>query len=1229
MTQRWQAWGRWAAVIFAAALAVAVAFVSFCLFTPPGHAVVSRLITPLTGGSVTVSGLSGSLPNHFEAREIELRDTQGPWLRAEGVHLDWHALALIDDHFDVEAVQADRVVVLRREVRKPSTGTSTTRVDVNSLRIGRIELAPAVLGHGAVLMASGSLHYASRDDMAADLAIRRLDAEGRYDVHAGIANGVVRGTIAAREGGAGLAGGLIGMPDLGPVVLDAHADARGTQSAIAFKLSAGRLEVSGAGRIDIKVRRANVDFSASSGAMHPNAWLSWSSLSATGHIRGALDGPDIDAALDLGDLGVKGARAARVQGRLTGIGGIADLKVTAVDLRIPGSKPALLASAPVVLTAHVDMLAQRRPVRFAIDHPLVKLAGELATRGHIAGNATLEAPSLGAIMGASLDGAAHLSIKLAQGDAGTSLWLNGRIAARGHGALARLIGAKAELATRGTLRDARNAVVSASFMGAAVRAKLGGQIVDGTEDFEGELALSDLAPAMANLIGSLSLHWRLEGPMENGALNMTGAALVATKGMAKQQVAIVVRASGLPKLKTANVRLAGSFDSSPLKVSADIAPSGTNAVKISLVDSSWRSAGATGSVALEGAQPSGSIVFRIARLGDLSPLIGISLAGSLDARADFKASAAAIHASARNVSLGTTQISRLDVNGNVGDPLGKPVLDLAVSAAQFAASGVSGSANARIDGPLQNLTVKLSAGLSTGAGRNFTVAADLAVDAVERHAVIGRFDGVWRDQTVTLASPASLDFRGGEFAFSAILVDGKAARLSLGGTIPVGSGQPMNVKASGTADLGVLMSGLAAVGQSVRGKVAMNAIVKGTMAKPQVEGSATVTGGQFGDFETGVNLTNIAATAEAQGGTIRLTQFTAKAGSGTITGTGTVDLSAPGTPVDIGFKAVDARPVTSDLITATMNGDLKLEGTLSERLMLTGKLDIRHASINLAEKLPSNVAKLDVRRSDQPSSPPSPAPLARVGLDLAVSSPGQVFVRGRGLDAEFEGNLKVSGTSDRPQVIGALNMRRGTFSLAGANLTFQSGKIGFVGGTVGHELDPTLDFVAQSQTGGVTATLKVTGTARQPKIELTSSPQMPQDEILAQLLFQQSAKSLSAMQLASVAQAAASLGGGGVGFDPVGTIRKSLGLDRLALGSTQPTNGSKGSTTVEAGKYILRNVYVAARQDISGGTRAQVQVDLTKHLKAQAAVTTGPRAAASTPLQDNGDSIGLSYEFEY
>ena len=97
-------------------------------------------------------------------------------------------------------------------------------------------------------------------------------------------------------------------------------------------------------------------------------------------------------------------------------------------------------------------------------------------------------------------------------------------------------------------------------------------------------------------------------------------------------------------------------------------------------------------------------------------------------------------------------------------------------------------------------------------------------------------------------------------------------------------------------------------------------------------------------------------------------------------------------------------------------------------------------------------------------------------------------------------------------------------------------------------------------------------------------------------------------------------------------MRKTLGLDRLAVGSANGgATGSQSQTTVEAGRYVMRNVYVGVKQNLSGGTQTQVQVDITRRLKAQATVATGTDATSTkgSATQDNGSSIGLSYQFEY
>jgi translocation and assembly module TamB len=300
-------------------------------------------------------------------------------------------------------------------------------------------------------------------------------------------------------------------------------------------------------------------------------------------------------------------------------------------------------------------------------------------------------------------------------------------------------------------------------------------------------------------------------------------------------------------------------------------------------------------------------------------------------------------------------------------------------------------------------------------------------------------------------------------------------------------------------------------------------------------------------------------------------------------------------------------------------------------MKLAGQITVTRGEINLPDRFPPQVATLNVRRRGQK---PAPTQLISrvVALDLTLVAPGQIFVRGRGIDADAGGRIQITGTSDDPDVSGGFTMNHGTFTLAGQTLDFTTGKVSFDGAGVRGRLDPTLNFVAQTSSGGITATLTLGGYVSAPKITLASSPQMPQDEILAHLLFQQSVKQLTPLQLAQIAQIAAELGGLSSGLNPLGAIRKRLGLDRLSVGST--TGGATGSqtqTTVEAGKYVARNIYVGAKQNLSGGTQVQVQIDITKQLKAQATLSTITNATVTkgNTAQDNGSSAGLSYQFEY
>ncbi len=478
---------------------------------------------------------------------------------------------------------------------------------------------------------------------------------------------------------------------------------------------------------------------------------------------------------------------------------------------------------------------------------------------------------------------------------------------------------------------------------------------------------------------------------------------------------------------------------------------------------------------------------------------------------------------------------------------------------------------------------------------------------------------------------ADVTLAGSQARVDVHLDAGPKVALSLAGTAPTSATGPLALRTAGRIDLSLANAVLGAQGREAGGILTLDLGVSGTATTPRLDGTLQLADGQVLDYAQGLRLADISALIRASGQTLTIEDFTAHAGGGTLGASGTVGALAPGLPVDLHVTMHQARPLSSDLLTAVLDADIAVHGQATTRLDVGGRLVIDGASVNVPNGLPPSVARLDVIRPGQKPPPPSAAaPGLLIGLDLAVEAPGQIFVRGHGLDAELGGTLHVGGTSAAPVVGGAFDMRRGTFDLAGISLTFTKGRVGFNGTGVGHKIDPTLDFTAQSVVNSTVAMLNVGGYASAPKITLSSTPPLPQDQVLALILFGQDTKSLSALQIAQVAAALASLtGSGGGGFDPLGTVRKSLGLDRLSIGSGSGTDSS--SASIEAGKYVARGVYVGAKQATSGGgSQAEVQIDLTRRLKLETTVGTGGATTGIiTPENDPGSSVALKYQFQY
>lgn len=412
--------------------------------------------------------------------------------------------------------------------------------------------------------------------------------------------------------------------------------------------------------------------------------------------------------------------------------------------------------------------------------------------------------------------------------------------------------------------------------------------------------------------------------------------------------------------------------------------------------------------------------------------------------------------------------------------------------------------------------------------------------------------------------------------------------------------------------------------QRLTGNANVDLALAGTVAAPRLAGQASLTDGRFENFVTETVIDRLTLQARSTGtGEVALTLRGNDGADGTVAGDGRIALTPGMAPlVEMAVTFTGATLVRRDDVTATLSGAMAFRQDQAGAA-LTGQLASDRIEVRLIDRLPPSVVVLDVTEINLPpgytprrAEPETAAAGPAVALDVAVSLPRRVFVRGRGLESEWEGDLRVSGTSADPRVVGMVAVRTGTFDFAGRRFALQTGEIGFTGGA---SVNPTLNVQATRTTPELTAVIRVTGTALDPDVELTSTPALPQSEILSRVLFDKGTARLGPVEAAQLAMALDTLASGeSLSEDALGYVRNLLGLDVLTIETGEERDGP----ALGVGRYVADGVYVGARQGVADEqTAGTVEIDILPGLALESEVSEGADGATG--------ALGLRWKWDY
>jgi translocation and assembly module TamB len=406
------------------------------------------------------------------------------------------------------------------------------------------------------------------------------------------------------------------------------------------------------------------------------------------------------------------------------------------------------------------------------------------------------------------------------------------------------------------------------------------------------------------------------------------------------------------------------------------------------------------------------------------------------------------------------------------------------------------------------------------------------------------------------------------------------------------------IRYNGPSDLLFSLATLA--NQSLVGPVAVAADFSGNLREPMLTGSVRSDNLVYENETYGTRLTKLRVRGVFSNDVLNLTEISAKAGEGSVSGQGVINLSfEKGFPAKIDLDLEKARLAKSELITTAATGQIEVTNSPGNGALVSGTLALPETRFRIIRQNAASVTTLTgIRRKSATgptritgdANPVSSLP-SNWKLDIKLVASDELYISGMGLESEWKADLRVTGTSDMPFITGDLQLVRGTLGFAGRSFGIETGRLTFNGGEFSN---PSLRVIAAAEVDGTTVRVEVRGTGNKPDIAFSSTPALPQDEIMARILFGNSVAELSAIQAVQLAASLNSLRAAPGGLNPLGVLQSATGLDRLRILNADEQAGR--GTAISLGQYITNDVYVEIITDARGYTASQIEISLTPAL---------------------------------
>jgi autotransporter translocation and assembly factor TamB len=422
----------------------------------------------------------------------------------------------------------------------------------------------------------------------------------------------------------------------------------------------------------------------------------------------------------------------------------------------------------------------------------------------------------------------------------------------------------------------------------------------------------------------------------------------------------------------------------------------------------------------------------------------------------------------------------------------------------------------------------------------------------------------------------------------------------------------MQIRAPGI-DLEMFKGLVPQVTQSA-GRLSLDLQVSGTLQQPQMNGSLLLNDGVLLLPATGQRYQDIQMRLVFAGSRVDIQQLRVGSPSGALEVMGWVELAGQTLrQVDLTIRSRDFTAMNTPFIQAQTSMDLSVRGSLQE-MAATGTITVPRLRVQI-DKIPGTGPKdvqpweLTVKGVYGPgpgavetgtNGAPTPlqvdVPLPFLRADIRVDIPQNAWVQGSGTAMEISGDMQITKKLQQPFILsGGITMVRGFATVYGKKFVMQEGQVTFPGSP---EINPFVNITITHTVSNYLVTIHVSGQARQPQINFSSTPELDQSDILSLLIVGKTMDRLTSSDQANLSSQLGGAAGSLVAGKLQEAIGGALGLDTLTISP----GDSSGAAGLSVGQYVTQDLYLSYEVGMGkdGGNRVGIEYSISRDLKLKA-----------------------------